>query len=188
MEFRSSNVQGYVHFQGDIISNVSSGGPQNSSHGVHLTGGSTGGVVTAAGDEANITLNLFGKGTGAVRLGNSSSPVVFPASTTIVLTTGAVVQVGSTAPWAGFIRQQSSFATPNFNTTNAMVIETTHVITGANSSHFIIANGVNLSTDCLLASAFAASTAGDVHCRFIKASTLTVSATTGSIRFTVVRF
>jgi CO/xanthine dehydrogenase Mo-binding subunit len=47
MEFRSTNDNGYIHRQGDIVTNVSSGGPINSSHGVHLTGGSTGGIVQA---------------------------------------------------------------------------------------------------------------------------------------------
>lgn len=73
MEFRSTNDIGYVHFQGDIISNVSSGGVQNSSHGIHLTGGSTGGVVQPCGDEANITLNLRPKGAAGVILGNSTN-------------------------------------------------------------------------------------------------------------------
>ena len=48
MEFRSTNDQGYTHLKGDLVTNVSSGGVQNSSHGVHLTGGSTGGIVQAA--------------------------------------------------------------------------------------------------------------------------------------------
>lgn len=186
MEFRSTNDQ-RVHFHGDVVSNVSSAAPFGSSHGCHLTGGSTGALFTAAGDEANVTANFAGKGTGPTRLGNSSSPVTF-GSTLIVLSTGSVLQVGSTAPWGGDIRQVSSFATPNFSTTNAMVMETTHVITGANSSHLVIGNGANLSTDCVLVGVYAASTAGDVHCRFAKVSTLTVAAATATMRFLVTRF
>ena len=61
MEYRSTNANGYVHFQGDVVSNVSSGNAINSSHGVRLTGGSTGGIVESAGDETNIALRLGGK-------------------------------------------------------------------------------------------------------------------------------
>jgi hypothetical protein len=186
MEFRSTNLNGFVHYQGDVVTNVSSNG--GSSHGVHLTGGSTGGIVTAAGDEANIALNVGGKGTGPTRIGNSSSPIVFPASTGITISTGGILQVGSTAPFGGFVRVTSSFATPNFATTNAMVMESTHAITGVNSSHYVLANGINLSTDCCLTNSYPASTAGEVHCRFVKASTLTVAATSASIRFLITRF
>lgn len=187
MEFRSTNLNGFVHYQGDVISNVSSNG--GSSHGVHLLGGTTGGVVTAAGDEDNIALNVTGKGTGPTILGNSSSPIVMPASTGIVISSGGLLQIGSTAPFAGYIRfTDTAVATPNFATTNAMVMETTHAITGVNSSHFVLANGVNLSTDCCLANAYAASTAGQVHCRFIKVSTLAVGASTATINFLITRF
>ncbi len=52
-----------------IVSNV------GSSHGVHLSGGSTGGIVTSIGDDANISLRVKGKGTGGVILGDSSQAV-----------------------------------------------------------------------------------------------------------------
>ena len=77
MEFRSSNVAGFVHFQGDLITNVSSNAAGPSSHGIHLTGGSTGGIVQPAGDEANIALNLRGKGTGGVSIGSSAGSTSF---------------------------------------------------------------------------------------------------------------
>ena len=79
MEFRSTNPTGYVHYQGDVVSNVA-----GSSHGVHLSGGSTGGIVTAAGDEANVTLTVSGKGSGVTRIGNSSSPVEIGDSTSAI--------------------------------------------------------------------------------------------------------
>jgi len=66
MNFRSSNTVGYTHFGGDVVSNV------EETHGVQLTGGSTGGIVQPAGDDANIALRLLGKGTGGVIIGNSS--------------------------------------------------------------------------------------------------------------------
>ena len=114
MEFRSTN-DNYSHHQGDIITNVSSGGVANSSHGVHMTGGSTGGIVTAAGDEDNVALNVTGKGTGPTVIGNSSSPVRIAESTgsltraevslvqfTIpALTTSGIAPVESTVTFAG---------------------------------------------------------------------------------------
>lgn len=68
MIYRSTNPDGrFVHFGGDIISNV------ESSHGVELGGGSTGGVVRAVGGDANIALTVTGKGTGGVQLGAAST-------------------------------------------------------------------------------------------------------------------
>jgi len=77
MNNRSTNTR-FTHFGGDLWSNV------ESSHGVGISGGSTGGAITAVGDDANITLTIAGKGTGATVLGNSSSPVLISNSTTAV--------------------------------------------------------------------------------------------------------
>lgn len=68
MEYRSTNT-------GITISNDGVFGV-GSSHGVQLRGGSTGGIVEAVGDDANVSLTIRGKGTGSVVIGNSSSPVV----------------------------------------------------------------------------------------------------------------
>lgn len=78
MRFRSTNTK-FAHFQGDVLSNV-----DDSSHGVHLTGGSTGGIVQPCGDEDNIALSVRGKGTGRVNLGNSSQVVSFGGSTATI--------------------------------------------------------------------------------------------------------
>lgn len=169
MLYRSTNPDGqYTHHNGAIVAGVFS------SHGLELDGGSTGGFVRAVGDDANIALNLIPKGTGPLILGNSSTPVFVG---------------GSTAPFLGPVRYtDTAVATPNFATTNAMVMETTHVLAGVNSSHFVLAQGRNLSTDCALVGCYPGSTAGDVHCRFLKASTLTVAASTATIDFLVFRF
>ena len=76
MLFRSTNSK-FTHFQGDVLSNI-----DDSSHGVHLAGGSTGGIVQPCGDEDNIVLAVRGKGTGFTRLGNSSALARIGASTT----------------------------------------------------------------------------------------------------------
>lgn len=75
-----------VHFGNDLVSNV------ESSHGVRLTGGSTGGIVESFGDDANIALRVQGKGTGPTILGNSSSPVMLGASTTALTPQRYLVQ------------------------------------------------------------------------------------------------
>lgn len=66
MNRRSTNDIGYTHFGGDVTAQV------NSSHGVRLSGGSTGGIVEAVGDDTNVTLMLRGQGTGAI-VGQSTS-------------------------------------------------------------------------------------------------------------------
>lgn len=75
MRFPSTNTDGRNPSAGGIVSNV------ESSHGVLLDGGSTGGVIRPIGDDANISLTIVGKGTGALTLGNSSSPVIIGGST-----------------------------------------------------------------------------------------------------------
>lgn len=69
MNFPSTNTDGRNPSAGGMVSNV------ESSHGVLLDGGSTGGIVTAVGDDANISLTVRGKGTGGVTIGNSSQTV-----------------------------------------------------------------------------------------------------------------
>lgn len=185
MNFRSSNAA-FVHFGGDVVSNV------ESSHGVMLTGGSTGGVVQPVGDDANISLAVAGKGTGAVRVGNSSSPVILNGAVTssgsMVISSGQTLQVGSTAPFAGFVRQESTaVATPNFNSTGNMTVVSTVTMAGINSSCLILANGINLSNGVTV-DAFAGSTAGSINVRWNKTSTVVIGASTATIRFVAIRF
>jgi len=67
MNFPSTNTDGANPSLGDVVTNV------ESSHGVRLSGGSTGGIVEPVGDDANITLRVRGKGTGGVMLGQGSA-------------------------------------------------------------------------------------------------------------------
>lgn len=67
MERRSTNDIGYVHYQGDVTAQV------GSSHGVRLSGGSTGGVVEAVGDDTNVTLTLRQQGAGGIQIGRGST-------------------------------------------------------------------------------------------------------------------
>lgn len=84
MKFPSSNTDGANAALGDVVSNV------GSSHGVRLSGGSTGGIVEPAGDDANITLNVRGKGTGGVKIGASGSALVEARAFTVQFTAPAL--------------------------------------------------------------------------------------------------
>ena len=119
MLFRSSNNK-FTHFQGDVLSNV-----DDSSHGVQLAGGSTGGIVQPCGDEDNIALTVRGKGTGGVNVGNSSQTVTLAGPLSV---TGAVTSTGA-----------SSF-TGAFSVTSTQVnITSTKVFIGAaGSTSFLI--------------------------------------------------
>lgn len=182
MQFRSTNGK-FTHFSGDVVSNV-----DDSSHGVKLSGGSTGGVIEPVGDETNIALTVRPKGTGPFTLGSSGDINLGSSG-------GSVFIAGSTTPLKGYIRvTDTAVATPNFNTTNAMVMETTHTITGlpaatlgGTTNAFIQAMPHNLSTDCALLYAYVGSTADQAHCRFVKVSTVTVAASTATISFLITR-
>lgn len=186
MEFRSSN-HGLCSPK-DIQSNV------GSSHGIHLSGGSTGGKVEPCGDDANIALRLYGKGTGTVFVGNSSNAAVTVAApmtvvNTVTISTGTVVMHGSTAPFLGHVRVESTgVATPNFNSTGLFGIVSTHTVAGVNSSHFVLANATNLSTAIALSQAWAGSTAGSINLQWHKLSTVTIAASTATVRFLIFRF
>ena len=181
MEFRSTN-DSYSHIKGDLVTNVSSGGVQNSSHGVHLTGGSTGGIVQASGDETNIALTVRGKGAGPLTLGSSGA----------LLFSG-----GSTAPFSGFLRfEDTAAATPAlFNDTDAgRVAETTHAIAAISSqtagtlpNYYIMAISQNLPAGITIGHAFAGSTTGTVHTRMIKGTTAAIASATCTVEFLVMR-
>ena len=61
MERRSTNDIGYTHHAGDITAHT------GSSHGVRLSGGSTGGVVEAVGDDTDVYLIVRAQGAGGIR-------------------------------------------------------------------------------------------------------------------------
>ena len=195
MLFRSTNGK-FTHYGGDILSNT-----DDSSHGVHLTGGSTGGIVQPCGDEDNIALTVRAKGAGPLNLVSSGTFTLTSTQVDIVSTeigvgsSGAQVTIAGGAPFSGFVKfTDTAVATPDFNTTNAMVMETTHAITGVaantlggTTGWFVIANPHNLSTDCALLHAYVSDTATEIHCRFAKVSTVAVSASTATISFLVIR-
>jgi|RhiMethySRZTD1v2_1073278.scaffolds.fasta_scaffold179825_2 hypothetical protein len=82
MNFPSTNTDGRNPSLGGVVSNV------ESSHGVLLDGGSTGGIVTAVGDDANIALRVRAKGSAPLILGSTAGGIVF-GSTTVPNSTSA---------------------------------------------------------------------------------------------------
>lgn len=93
---RRSTGDFYVHFSGDIVSNV------ESSHGVILSGRSTGGVIEAFGDDTNVSLTVRAKNAGILTLGTSSGDVSIAsaglaATSTRVEIISTTVQLGSTS-------------------------------------------------------------------------------------------
>ena len=190
MERRSTNDIGHAHFQGDVVSNV------GSSHGVILRGGSTGCIIEPIGDDTSISLTVRAKNAGLINLGNSTQRLNLN-STDVRFSSGTVMQMGSTAPWAGFVRYlDTAVTTPaTFNDTECgRVAETTHVLVGASSitagaiGYFIMANSVNLPAGVSVAGAWIGSTGDDVHVRFVKGSTVAVAGTTCTVQFLLNRF
>lgn len=194
---RRSTADQYTHFLGDVISNV------DSSHGVVLSGRSTGGVIEPFGDDTNIGLAIRAKNAAPFTIGESSNAVEVAGSsvrltsthialnsTRIAVSSGAQVQIGSTAPFGGFIRQVSTgLSTPTVSTAMGATGETSVTITGANSSHFVLANPTNLSTTISIVGARITSTANECILTFQKAgSTVDLSPSTFTVNLLVFRF
>ena len=215
MDRRSTSDQ-FTHWQGDVTAQV------GSSHGVRLSGGSTGGIVEAVGDDTNVSLLLRGQGTGIVTVGSAgggnvtlgvgaggtvnvgaggSSPINLRSSGAILVgSSGAVVtlgssrgqvQVGSTAPWQGFVRQVSTaLGTPSLSTAPGAVAESSLAVVSANSSCVALVNSFNLSTAVMIAGVRIGSTADEINLVFAKtgASTLAVGAATATFNITLIRY
>ena len=121
MRFRSSNSK-FVHYQGDVLSNV-----DDSSHGVHLAGGSTGGIVQPAGDEDNIALTVRGKGTGRVNVGNSSQATFLAGSTFgFAFIQRVIVQIDSAAMVIAAEGTSDTVSTVTGATTNSLCVFMPH--------------------------------------------------------------
>ena len=183
--YRSTNTTGYTHFGGALVVGSELGS------GIELNPNSSGSApnIMPAGDETNKGIGLYSKGSGTISIGSSANQPVSFVSTAVTLSSGSVLQVGSTAPFAGFIRQISTgVATPDFTSTGMMGIISTETMVGVNSSHFVLANPVNLSTAVHITRAWAGSTAGSINLHWTKISTVTIAASTATVRFLAFRF
>ena len=178
MQFRSSNSK-FTHFQGDVLSNI-----DDSSHGVHLTGGSTGGIVQPAGDDDNIALTVRGKGTGAVRLGNSSQTLVSTGitSTHVNLNSTKVSIGGSTTYFQTIRRVRIDFTVPELAANGAAVHGSSIALANLTTNAVIVVQprtplnssvaGVHVQARC--------STAGALHLTFMNGGGTTLSGSTMS--------
>ena len=172
MDRRSTSAE-YTHFGGDVIAQV------NSSHGVRLSGGSTGGIVEAVGDDTNVSLTLRAQGTGTLILGSSGQPVQIG---------------GSTSVFRGMIAFQDTAVTlPSWTSTHSGIstVLTTHTITGITTGSIVFANlrdDTGTLSVALAAVSVSRSTANEVHCQFVKTTTLAFTGTTATINFLAVRF
>lgn len=92
MERRSTNDR-FVHYLGDIVSNV------DSSHGVTLRGGSTGGIIETLADDTNAALTIRAKNAAPFTVGNSSNRVTVAGST--ITMTSTFVDMNSTRTEVG---------------------------------------------------------------------------------------
>ena len=172
MDRRSTSAE-YTHFGGDVTAQV------NSSHGVRLSGGSTGGIVEAVGDDTNVTLTLRAQGTGALILGSSGQPVQIG---------------GSTSVFRGMIAFQDTAVTlPSWTSTQSGIstVLTTHTITGITTGSIVFGNlrdDTGTLSVALAAVSVSRSTANEVHCQFVKTTTLAFTGTTATINFLAFRF
>lgn len=172
MDRRSTSEQ-YTHFGGDVSAQV------NSSHGVRLSGGSTGGIVEAVGDDTNVNLTVRAQGTGTLILGSSGQPVQIG---------------GSTSVFRGMIYFQDTGVTlPDIASTQSGISSgmTTHTITGITTGSIVFANkrsDTNSTAIALVGVEVSRSTADQVHCQFIKTDTVAFVGTTATITFIALRF
>lgn len=127
MLFRSTNGK-FVHYGGDVLSNT-----DDSSHGVQLTGGSTGGIVQAAGDEANITLRVRGVGTGQTILGTTGAIVTLNS-------TGTQIGERSTTALAYFQRYRIDWTIPALSSAGAAgaSADSTVTVTGLTTNSVLL--------------------------------------------------
>lgn len=184
MEFRSTNTK-YKHLGGDLVTNVDDG----SSYGVHLTGGSTGGIVTAAGDTTNINLVLRPKGAGALVAGNSSTPMdlagssVAITSTHVNINSSRIVLGASTTPLILMQRSRIQFTIPALSSGPSVDESVAVTVTGLTTNAMIFiqqrvpynstdATGVEVDGYC--------STAGDLRLRIKNLGGSTLSGSTAS--------
>lgn len=106
-----------THFQKEVIAGV------DSSHAVRLDGGSTGGIVEAFGADTNISLNVRGKGTGRVVLGNSSQSV-FASGDSAALPTFKTWTLAFTIPaMAANASDESTYALSGISTGSYFVFQ-----------------------------------------------------------------
>lgn len=182
---RRSTSAEYTHFGGDVTAQV------NSSHGVRLSGGSTGGIVEAVGDDTNVSLNLLAQGAGPIRIGTSSNTVTVAgpfaptqlqstgiASTHINLNSTKISIGGSTSYLIGVRRVFVEFTIPTM-AINAGAEQGDIAVTGLTTNAVIVMSprgALNSSVAGVLVQSYC-STAGQLHLTYQNAGTTLTGST-----------
>lgn len=117
MQARSTSAN-FVHFTGDVTAGV------DSSHGVRLRGGSTGGILETVSDDANAALHIRAAGTGNILIGNSSQSVRLGNSTSFIAGVQRyLVQYTVPALAAGAASAESTVTVSGLTTNSVLVLQ-----------------------------------------------------------------
>jgi len=129
---RSTNVKGFVHFGGDVVSGID-----------HGTGIVLGTASTAAtpylepiADESNANIGIRAKGTGTITIGNSSNVISFGAG----LTTPKL-GVASTTAWTLVQRYVVQFTAPALAASTS--VASTYTVTGLTTNSVLMFTPTN---------------------------------------------
>lgn len=157
MNFRDSSIA--THFTRGIIAGV------DSSHGVKIEGGSTGGSIAAVGDDDDVSLSFAPKGLGTLRLNSTRTAI------------GA-----STTTFTGIRRVRVDFTVPNLAANESAVHGSSLALAGLTTNSVIVLQpraalnstitGVDVQARC--------STAGALHLTFMNNSGTTLTGSTMS--------
>lgn len=157
MLYRDSSVA--THFGRSVIVG------HDSSHGVRIEGGSTGGTIEPVGDDADVSLTFAPKGLGTLRL-NSTRTAIGNSTTTLI----------------GVRRVRVDFTVPAIAANAAAVHGSSIAVTGLTTNSVILMQprvplnstitGVDVQARC--------STAGALHLTFMNNSGTTLSGSTMS--------
>ena len=171
MSNRSTNDVGFVHYGGVVRSGAQSG--RGVELGVNQSTAATDAVtIIPTGDDDNIPLVLVGKGTGSVRVGNSSQTVQFG---------------NSTSPLAGIVRGISTTRPPELAALGTDV--STMTIAGISTSDILILEGPvsSFSTNYVISHSFISS-ASEVKIQYYNTLNSSQSSTEIRMRYAYLKF
>lgn len=183
MDRRSTSAE-YTHFGGDVTAQV------NSSHGVRLSGGSTGGIVEAVGDDTNVSLRIRAQGAGNIIMGSATTPFALTTSSAAITSTHINLNStrtsigGSTTTFVGIRRVRVDFTVPALSTsgTAGSIVESSLTVAGLTTNSILTLQrrmawnstvpGVQVAPMC--------STAGSLNLTFTNTAPTSLSGSTVS--------
>lgn len=173
MNFRdSTQLWGASHTEGAQVFATAS------SHGVEISGGSTGGLISAVGDDANIALNLVAKGTGAVNVGSTNSGLFLNSS-------GVTIGSASTTGVAKLQRYRIDWTVPALSSAglDAASVDSTITVVGATTNGIYVVQrrgALNSTNSTGLGIAVCCSTADEIRLTSYNIGASTISGSTMS--------